>query len=438
MQILTSELAAAVGGRLTGPDVVVDGATNDSRAIRSGQLFVPVVAERDGHEFIGAALDAGAAAYLTAAGSVGGTAIEVDDTVVALADAGRLARGRLPDRVVGVTGSVGKTSVKDLLAAVLATRWTTAASDRSFNNELGVPITLLGAPSGTEAAVVEMGARAVGHIASLCAIARPTIGIVTRVAAAHLEVFGSIDDVARAKGELIEALPADGAAVLNAEDPRVLAMGARSAARTITFGDGGDVQAFGVELDDQLRPRFRLATEWGARDDVRLAVRGHHQVSNALAAAAAALACDVPLDDVVAALASAALSPLRMELARADNGTVVLNDSYNANPASMEAALRALVAIPARSHVALLGPMAELGSTSQADHKAIAALAASLDVRVVGYRTDDYGVDTTVWDLEAAADHLGMLTEGDALLVKGSRMAHLDVVATHLLDHVLR
>jgi len=181
MELRTAELAAAVHGRLEGPDVIVDGATIDSRATRPGQLFVPVVAERDGHDFIGDALERGAAAYLTARPPVGGSAIVVDDTVAALQVLGSLARSRVDGPVVGVTGSVGKTSVKDLLAVVLGQRLRTAANERSFNNELGVPLTLLEAPADTEAIVVEMGARGTGHITALCAIALPSIGVVTRV-----------------------------------------------------------------------------------------------------------------------------------------------------------------------------------------------------------------------------------------------------------------
>ncbi|MDQ2650796.1 MAG: UDP-N-acetylmuramoyl-tripeptide--D-alanyl-D-alanine ligase [Actinomycetota bacterium] len=436
MEIRTSDLAAAVGGRLVGPDVVVDGATHDSRAVRAGQLFVPVVAERDGHDFIEAALEAGAGAYLTSMRHEGGTAIEVADTLEALTAAGAHARSLLPDRVVGVTGSVGKTSVKDLLASALAPRWATASSQRSFNNELGVPLTLLEAPTGTEAVVVEMGARSTGHIAALCRVARPTVGIVTRVAAAHLEVFGTIDDVALAKGELIEALPPDGTAVLNAEDERVVAMASRSAAPVLTFGAGGDVQATDLRLDDELRPRFGITTPWGSAADVQLAVRGRHQATNALAAAAAALSCGVELDQVVAGLSAAQLSPWRMDLRRAANGVVVVNDSYNANPTSMEAALRALVEIPAATHVALLGAMAELGDSSLADHAATAALAAELGVRVVQFQTEHYGPGPTAWTMREAAELLGDLGGGAALLVKGSRVAGLDEVAAHLLDVV--
>lgn len=433
MEILASELATAAGGRLVGPDVAFDGATNDSRSIRAGQLFVPVVAERDGHDFIGAALAGGAAAYLTARRHEGGTAVEVVDTLAALTAAGRLARTRLPDRVIGITGSVGKTSVKDLLAAALARRWVTAASQRSFNNELGVPITLLGAPAAAEAVVVEMGARAAGHVAALCEVARPTVGVVTRVAPAHLEVFGTIDDVARAKGELVAALPATGTAVLNHEDPRVLAMAARGPARVLTFGEGGDVRASGLELDGELRARFRLATPWG-RAPVRLAVRGRHQATNALAAAAAALACDVDLDQVASGLEAAVLSPMRMDLRRAANGVLVLDDSYNANPASMEAALRALTELPGGERVAVLGPMAELGRTSDDDHRTVADLAASLGVRLVAYRTDAYGPGPRADGPAEVAVALGPLAAGDAVLLKGSRIAGLEAVASYLLE----
>ena len=307
MHLRTSELADAVGGRLEGPDVTVDGASQDSRALRRGQLFVPVIAERDGHDFIGTALATGAAAYLTTGRNDGGTAIVVDDTLRALQAAGRLARGRLPSPVFGITGSVGKTSVKDLLASILSERLVTAASAQSFNNELGVPLTLLNAPDGTQAVVVEMGARGIGHIAELCSVARPTVGIVTRVAPVHTQEFGTIEDVARAKGELVEALPTRGIAILNAADRRVAAMAPRTRATVITFGEGGDVRAEDVTLDDALRPTFVLASPW-ERAKVTLRVRGRHQVENALAAAAAGLAEGVGEAAVVRGLERGALS----------------------------------------------------------------------------------------------------------------------------------
>jgi UDP-N-acetylmuramoyl-tripeptide--D-alanyl-D-alanine ligase len=436
----TTEIAAATGGRLVGPDVTVTGAAIDSRLVAVGELFVPVVAGRDGHEFVAAAVAAGAAAYLTSrpvAGfatgpaASGPAAIEVADTVAALSALGGHARdlldGGVDGRVVGITGSVGKTSVKDLLALAVGARWRTAASAGSFNNELGVPLTLVGAPARTEALVVEMGARGPGHIAALCAIARPVVGVVTRVAAVHTETFGSIDDVAAAKGELVEALPQDGVAVLNAEDERVAAMAGRTRARVVTFGPGGDVRAEGVHLDGDLRPAYELLTPWG-RGEVRLGVRGLHMVENALAATAAALVCDVPLADVVAALASAGLSRWRMDLTTLPSGARMLNDAYNANPTSMAAALRALAALDATRRVAVLGVMAELGSSSDEEHRAVGALARELGIEVVAVATPGYG-GTVVADTAAAAAALGPLGPGDAVLLKGSRVAGLERVA---------
>ncbi len=254
-------MAAATGGRLIGPDTTIDGASIDSRSVRPDQLFVPIVAERDGHDFIGKAREAGVTTYLTSREAEGsGTAIVVRDTALALADLGRAARGRLAGPVVGVTGSVGKTSTKDLLASVLATSYVTAANERSFNNELGLPLTLLGARDDTEAVVVEMGARGVGHIALLCDIARPTVGIVTRVEGVHLELFGDIESVAQAKGELIEALPDDGLAVLNNDHPLVVAMADRTSATVLRYGftPDADVYADNISLDDELRDETGL------------------------------------------------------------------------------------------------------------------------------------------------------------------------------------
>ena len=428
MRLRAAALAAACGGVLSGADVEVDGASNDSRSLRPGQLFVPVVAARDGHDFIPLALAGGAAAYLTARPPVGGTAIEVDDTAAALLACGGLARDSLPDRVVGVTGSVGKTSVKDLLAAALGAALRASASERSFNNELGVPITLLGAPDGTEAVVLEMGARGAGHIRRLCEVGRPTVGVVTSVAAVHTEYFGSLDDVAAGKGELVESLPPSGTAVLNADDERVAAMAGRTAARVVTYGERGDVHADAVACDDELRPSFRLRSPWGDAQ-VALGVRGVHQVGNALAAVAAALACGVPLDAAARGVASAELSPLRMDLRRTRTGALVLNDAYNANPTSMRAALRSLAALPGPGRrVAVLGPMAELAEAPAA-HEEVAALAAGLGVEVVAVGTRLYGPAPAVDPVAA----VGPLGRGDAVLVKASRAARLERIAEALL-----
>ena len=428
MRLRAAALALACGGALSGPDVEVDGATNDSRSLRPGQLFVPLVAERDGHGFVPAALAAGAPAYLTARPPVGGTAIVVDDTGAALLACGRLARTRLPERVVGVTGSVGKTSVKDLLAAALAGTWATASSERSFNNEIGVPLTLLSAPDGTEAVVLEMGARGVGHVRLLCEVGRPTVGVVTSVAAVHTELFGSIEDVAVGKGELVEGLPPSGTAVLNADDERVAAMAARTAARVLRFGRAGEVRAEAVACDDELRASFRLCTPWGDAP-VRLEVRGAHQVGNALAAAAAALACGVALPAVAEGLGAAVPSPLRMDLQRTRSGALVLNDAYNANPTSMAAALHALADLPGSGRrVAILGPMTELADSAAA-HAEVAALAAQLGIQLIPTATPLYGPPAA----DDPVGALGPLRQGDAVLVKASRAARLERTAAALL-----
>ena len=423
-----TEVADATGGTVCGPEVTVDGARIDSRLVRGGELFVALRAERDGHEYVGAAFDAGAAACLVERPAGRGTSIVVDDTFSALTRLATEMRDRLPDRVVGITGSVGKTSTKDLLHAALGRRYRVSASAKSFNNELGVPLTVLDTPDGTEAVVIEMGARGRGHIASLCAVGRPLVGVVTTVGLSHSEFFGTIEDVAVAKSELVAALPGHGTAVLNADVPLVAAMATRTGARVLTFGlAGGDVRATDVHLDGDLRPVFRLQTPWGDAG-VELQVRGHHQVGNALAAAAAALACDADLEAVAAGLGDAQLSPWRMELHRAPSGALILNDTYNANPLSMEAALRALAELPARRRTAVLGIMAELGEVGPSEHARMGALAAALGIRVIAVDAANYGGEL-VDDASEAGERLGPLSEGDAVLVKGSRAAGLESLA---------
>lgn len=433
MKFLASEIARVVGGTLVGPDVEVAGAAIDSRLVRPGQLFIPVVGDRDGHDFIPAARDAGAVATLTARPPVEGiTSIVVADTAAAFTTLGAHARSKLGERVVGITGSVGKTSTKDLTAAALGRLHVVTASEKSFNNELGVPLTLVNAHDDTDVAVVEMGARGAGHIAWLCDIARPTIAVVTAVELVHAELMGDLDAIAAAKAELPGSLPSDGVAVLNAGNERVAAMAASTTARSILYGgEAGEVRAEAVELGPDLRARFRLLSPWGAAD-VHLGVRGLHHVDNALAAATVALLCDVPVDEVAAGLELSELSPWRMELRTAPSGARVLNDAYNAGPASMEAALRALAHLDARRHHAVLGPMAELGPEGPAQHRRIAALAAELGIEVTAVGTDDYGTPT-VADPAAAVAALGVLGPDDAVLVKGSRVAGLERVAEALL-----
>lgn len=428
MQLMASEVARAAGGRLVGPDVAVFGASIDSRTVAPGELFVAVVAERDGHDFIDDALAAGAAAYLTSAPPRGASAVVVDDTGRALAALGRHARGRFHGPVVAITGSVGKTSVKDMAAAAIGAHRLTHASPMSFNNELGVPLTLVNCPEEAKAVVVEMGARGKGHIGWLCSLARPTVGVVTAVGAAHTELFGTVEAVAEAKGEMVECLDRSGVAVLNADQPLVAAMAERTEAVVLTFGrEAGEVRAAEVSLDGGLRPRFRLETPHG-RAEVALAVCGQHMVDNALAAAAAALAVGVGVEEIAAGLGAAQLSPWRMEVTELASGAVLINDAYNANPMSMAAGLRSLAAVDRRRRVAVLGVMAELGERAAAEHAAIGALARDLGIEVIPVATADYGLEPVV-DAATAVTAVGPLDGDTAVLVKASRAAGLEAVA---------
>jgi UDP-N-acetylmuramoyl-tripeptide--D-alanyl-D-alanine ligase len=428
MRFKASEVAAYLGGELVGPDVGLDGASIDSRTIRPGSLYVPIVAARDGHRFVPAALAAGAPAYVTAQEPLGeATAVRVGDTAAALLRLGGFARGRVGG-AIGVTGSVGKTTTKDLLAACLARTFRTAATAGSLNNELGLPLTLLNAPDAARWVVLEMGAKRARDIERLAAVARPDVGIVTSVAMAHVEFFGSLEGVARAKGELVEALPPTGVAVLNFDDPRVRAMAKRAACPVLGFGAGADaeVRAERVVVDDDLRARFRLVSPWG-QAEVRLAMHGAHQVPNALAAAAAALWCEVPIEAVAAALSESRGSPMRMDVRRIPDGPLLVVDCYNAIPASTEAAIRSLAALPGDRKLALLGVMAELGEEAEPEHRRIARLARELGIEVVGYGTPLYG-PAPATDVEDAVALLRGLGNRDAALVKGSRVAKLDEV----------
>ena len=427
MRFRLSEIAEATTGQLHGADVVVDGASIDSRTVNPGELFVAISAERDGHEFIPAAIAAGAAACLTQQPPMAEPAVVVEDTVEALQRIGATARTRVGGQVIGITGSVGKTTTKDLLHAALAQTIRTHSSYRSFNNELGVPLTLIQAPDEVDAVVVEMGARGSGHIRDLCRIARPDIGIVVAVGAAHTELFGTVEDVARAKGELVEALPASGTAVLNAADGRVMAMASRTSAQVLAFGEGGDVVAEHVLLDDALRPSFRLVSPWGSAE-CSLPAAGAHTVSNALAAAAAALSIGVEVEAVVAGLARAEISPWRMEVMRSSSGALIINDAYNANTLSMHAAIDALVGVPARRRLAVVGLMAELGERHASDHRAVGDRLAAEGVEVLSVGVPEYG-GTAVDGVAGAAAALSEVGEGDVVLIKASRVAGLERLA---------
>jgi UDP-N-acetylmuramoyl-tripeptide--D-alanyl-D-alanine ligase len=431
--IFTSrEVADAVQGQLAQSDIQITGATTDTRSVVAGQLFVPLVAERDGHDFIDVALSKGASAYLTERDDARSRAIVVDDTARALFDLTAHAVSRLRCSTIGITGSVGKTTTKDLLAAVLRTDRTTYASAKSFNNSIGLPITVLNAPDDVEALVLEMGANAPGEIDQLCQLAKPTVGIVTRVAPAHTLGFGDINGVASAKSELVRALPSSGTAVLNADDERVVAMRSATTASVITYGQAGDIRVRLIELTTDLRPRIHVDSPWGAFETT-VAARGVHQVTNAGAVAAAAGALGVEIEKVAAGLSVAEVSGMRMDLRQCQSGLQLLDDSYNANPASVEAALNALAALKVTRRIAILGTMAELGSLSETEHRRMTGLARALDIEVIAVDAPEYGAQN-VPDIESAATVIESmkLGPGDALLVKGSRVAGLESLARRL------
>ena len=439
-----AEIADVVGGSVHGdPEVVVDGpAYVDSRRAGPGGLFVAVVGEHvDGHQYA-----AGAHAVLGSRPTDAPTVV-VDDPVVAL---GRLARhvvDRLDVVVLALTGSQGKTGTKDYLAQVLATAGSTVATAGNNNNEIGVPLTVLRADRTTRFLVVEMGARGIGHISYLCEIAPPQVAAVLNVGTAHVGEFGSREAIAVAKGEIVEALPDDGTAVLNAGDDLVAAMRDRTRARVLTFGvdRDADVAARDLEVDDRVRPSFGLgyAGEW---HPVRLQQSGLHQVENAAAAAAMALAAGLSLEQVADALGTAAsASPMRMEVHERADGLVVINDAYNANPASTAAALHTLWAMgqrQGRRTVAVLGEMRELGDTAEAGHVEVGVVAATLGIDVVlavgpaaAGIADGFGPETvlTAGRDEAVAWVRQNVAAEDVVLVKASNGGALWVVADELL-----
>ncbi len=435
MRFQLDDLAKVVGGELVGVSVVVVGLSSDSRLIGDGGLFVALQAERDGHDFVGAARSNGASAYLGTRRVDDGPAVLVTDANSALVTIGRMARERLKasaaDRVIGITGSVGKTSVKDLTAAALRTHYPlVAASERSFNNEIGLPLTLANAPDGAQAVVVEMGMRGFGQIAALCEIARPNIGVITNIGVAHGEFVGGPDGIAKAKSELVEALPHNGFAIVPAGDTYIGYLRQRTKAAVVTFGAmQGDVRVSDVRLDEDLRPTFLLDSPWGSAE-VTLAMSGAHMAINAAAAVATVGVAGVPFDAAVHGVSTASLSPWRMEVRRSPDGALIINDAYNANPVSMAAALHSLAAAPATRRVAIVGLMAELGGDPAQAHLEIAALATSLDIELIVVGCDWYGVAPKSNPLEA----LGTLDANAAVLVKASRSVGLEKIAAQLLD----
>ncbi|MER6283938.1 UDP-N-acetylmuramoyl-tripeptide--D-alanyl-D-alanine ligase [Streptomyces sviceus] len=452
-----AEIASVVGGQthdIPDPSAQVHGpVVIDSRQVKDGSLFAAFVGERvDGHDYADQAVRAGAVAVL-AQRPVGVPAIVVEDVQTALGALARHVVRRLGATLVALTGSAGKTSTKDLIAQVLRSKAPTVFTPGSLNNEIGLPLTALTATEDTKFLVLEMGARGIGHISYLTDLTPPKIGLVLNVGSAHIGEFGGREQIAQAKGELVEALPAEGTAVLNADDPLVRAMASRTKAKVILFGESGeaDVRAENVRLTDSGQPAFMLHTPSGA-SEVTMRLYGEHHVSNALAAAAVAHELGMSATEIATALSEAgSLSRWRMEVTERPDGVTIVNDAYNANPESMRAALRALAAMgKGRRTWAVLGKMAELGDEALAEHDAVGRLAVRLNVgklvavggreaswlQLGAYNEGSWGEESVhVSDAQAAVDLLrSELRPGDVVLVKASRSVGLESVAQALLD----
>jgi len=464
MRIDAASAARIVSGTLVGGDggVVADGIWFDTRSLTAGRAFVAIRAERDGHDHLGDALAAGAPFALVERGRAHPhlPCVEVDDTLAALAALGGHCRDRLSrscgNRIVGITGSAGKTSTKQLIGAVLSAGFPGAvAATASLNNDIGVPVTLVCAPETTPAIVVELGMRGLGEITRLCAIARPMIGVVTNVGDAHSARVGGRDGVARAKTELAQSLPADGTAILNADDPRVSAMGGATRAAVVTYGSavsagvrsvigamGGATRAavvtygsavsagvrFAIESRDTIGRATARFTHEGSSATGLVPLVGDHMVANAAAAVAVGLVCGLKLGDAVGALATA--EGVGGRGSWSTTGQVrILDDSYNANSGSMSAALSALAGSGTGKLFAVFGEMAEIDESERA-HRAVAERATGLGVTVLAHATTLYGVPAmSLEEIVAVIRAAGPCS----VLVKGSRSARTERVVAALM-----
>ena len=430
---------------ITGPVVI------DSRQAVPGALFAALPGERvDGHDFAGQAVAAGAALVI-AARPTRVPAVLVADVPDALGKLARAVVDRLPElTIAGITGSAGKTTTKDLLAQLTSSLGPTVSPRNSFNNEIGHPLTVLRAGEDTRYLIAELSARGQGHIAALCQVSPPRLGAVLCVGNAHAGEYAGIEEIAEAKSELPAALPADGVAVLNADDPLVAAMAKVTPARVVTFGrsPGADVRATGVELDRLSRPRFTLTSRAGSAD-VALRLSGAHNVTNALAAAALAGELGMSVDAVAAGLSAAvARSHWRMEVTERPDGVIVVNDAYNSSPEAMAAALAAVgVMASGRRAYAVLGRMAELGERSAEFHEQAGVTAAKTGLTGIiavgdeaapiltgaksepGFTGELVAVPDDQSAIAAITQRLG---PGDVVLVKASRAAGLQTVALAL------
>ncbi len=424
-----------------GVDVLLTSVATDTRALAPGALFVALKGERfDAHEFLDGALAAGAGALVVERGRGPASAtvpvLEVADTLHALGDLAAAWRRRFRLPVLAVTGSNGKTTTKEIARAVFTHAWgeeAVVATRGNLNNLIGMPLTALRVDERHRAAVFEMGMNAPGEIARMVAIGAPTVGLITCVAEAHLEGLGSIEGVARAKGELFEGLPADATAIVNTDDPLVAEQAERFSGRRLTFGSTGEVRAEAVELDGLARSRFRLFAD-AQSVAVELPLGGRHNVQNALGAAAAAIATGLSLEGIAEGLATVEPPPMRLRAERLDCGVLLINDAYNANPGSVAASLGVLGDAYAGRNVVVLGDMRELGPQAARLHEETGRKVAAARPRLLA-ALGEFAADVIRGALDAgiAEAVAAVWQDGDAVLVKGSRGSEMERVAEELM-----
>lgn len=443
---------SATGGQLSGAaaPAAFRGVSTDSRSPAPGSLFVALRGERfDGHDFVAEALARGAGGALVSVEVEGaGPLIIVPDTLLALGALAAAHRAALSPKVIAITGSTGKTSTKEMAAAILSQGWRTARTPGNYNNEIGVPFALLDLDEACEAAVIELAMRGKGQIRHLVQMARPQVGVITNIGVSHLELLGSREAIAEAKAELLVNLPEDGAAVLYADDDYFSLLVERSPCRVISFGQrpGADVTVSDVLVNQDGSTLFRLRAHWG-EEEIRLSVGGRHQAMNAAAAAAAAVAVGADPRWVAPGLAASAGAERRSRIVRAPGGWTLIDDCYNAAPDSMRAALDLLVDIRGERKWAILGDMRELGPLAPEWHREIGELAASSGLsglvtvgelgRYIAEGASEFlgegQVVQAAGNAEAAAALLGRLEPGDVVLVKGSRALKMEEIVERLL-----
>jgi UDP-N-acetylmuramoyl-tripeptide--D-alanyl-D-alanine ligase len=440
-----ADFAQSCGGILQGADRTYSGVSSDTRTLSAGDLFIALRGPRyNANEFVGAALAAGAAgALVDSIQPVAITQIVVPDTQIALESAAQAWRAQFPIPFVGVAGSNGKTTAKEMTAAILAAAGKCLATRGNLNNHIGVPITLLRVDATDRFAVIEMGANRAGEVAALVAIARPTVGLITNAGAEHLEGFGSLEGVARAEGEMVAGLQPEGTAVINADDAFADLWRSSTRARVVSFGVEHPADFMATDLTSTVSPqgfrtRFTLTSPLG-RVAVELQMGGRHNVANALAAAAAATSAGARLEHVAAGLAQVRAVPGRLQFKITASGAWLIDDSYNANPSSVRAGIEVLAGLDGRKWL-VLGDMAELGEFAQSSHREIGVFAREHGVErlfatgpLAALAVESFGRGAEWFtELSTLAEALRQATPDVRMLVKGSRVNRLERVVEAL------